>query len=86
MPLTTAQATRRLAGAHFATLVHTVRAHLREKRLLFSTIGVFLTVYVVVAYLLVAKGLDFVSQLPLLGPLLTERLIYVLFFFFLPCD
>ena len=82
MPLTTAQATKMLAGAHFATLVQTLRTHLREKRLLFSTIGTFLTLYVVVAYVLVSRGLEFVNQLPLLGPLLTERLIYVLFFFF----
>ena len=82
MPLTTAQATRLLAGAHWATLLQTLRTHLREKRLLFGTIGVFLTVYVVVAYVLVARGLEFVNQMPLLGPLLTERLIYVLFFFF----
>ena len=81
MPLTTAQATRMLAGAHFASIQHTLLSHLREKRLLFCTIAVFLTVYVAVAYHLVSRGLDFVNQLPVLGPMLTERLIYVLFFF-----
>ncbi|MDB6118821.1 MAG: hypothetical protein JWO08_2602, partial [Verrucomicrobiaceae bacterium] len=82
MSLTTAQATRMLAGAHLATVLHALRHHLREKRLLFCTIAVFLACYVVVAYMLVSCGLEFVNQLPLLGPLLTERLIYVLFFFF----
>lgn len=82
MSLTTAQATRMLAGAHFATVLHTLRTHLREKRLLFCTIALFLAGYIGVAYQLVSRGLDFVNQLPLLGPLLTERLIYVLFFFF----
>ena len=82
MSLTTAQATRMLAGAHLATVLQTLRTHLREKRLLFCTIALFLSLYVVVAYQLVSRGLDFVNQLPLLGPLLTERLIYVLFFFF----
>ncbi|MDB6138854.1 MAG: hypothetical protein JWO94_1926 [Verrucomicrobiaceae bacterium] len=82
MSLTTAQATRMLAGAHLASVLQTLRTHLREKRLLFFTIAVFLGVYVAAAYQLVSRGLDFVNQLPLLGPLLTERLIYVLFFFF----
>lgn len=82
MSLTTAQATRMLAGAHLATVMHTVRTHLEEKRLLFFTIGTFLGVYVIAAYQLVSRGLEFVNQLPLLGPLLMERLIYVLFFFF----
>ncbi len=82
MSLTTAQATRMLAGAHFATVLHTLRTHLREKRLLFVTVGAFLLVYVVTAYQLMSRGLEFVNQVPLLGPLLMERLIYVLFFFF----
>ncbi len=82
MPLTTAKATRMLAGAHAATAWNTLRTHLGEKRLLFFTIATFLAVYVVAAYVLVSRGLLFVNQIPLLGPLLMERLIYVLFFFF----
>lgn len=81
MSLTTARATRMLAHVHAATVFHTFKSHLREKRLLFVTIGCFLSVYVIAAFLLLSRGLGFVNQLPLLGPLLTERLIYVLFFF-----
>ena len=46
------------------------------------TIGSFLLAYAAGAYVLVGKGLAFVSAVPMLGPLLTERLIYMLFFSF----
>lgn len=82
MALSTAQATRTLAAAQFSSLLHTLRTHLKEKRLLFFTIAAFLSVYALGAYVLVARGLAFVHAVPLLGPMLTERLIYVLFFFF----
>lgn len=82
MALSTAQATWTLASAHLSTLFQTLRSHLREKRLLFVTISIFLGAYMLAAYLLVAKGLEFVSNVPLLGPILMDRLIYVMFFFF----
>jgi ABC-2 type transport system permease protein len=82
MALSTARATRTLAAAQVSTLLHTLRTHLREKRLLFLTIAAFLSLYAAGAYILVARGLAFVHAVPLLGPMLTERLIYVLFFFF----
>lgn len=82
MALSTAQATWTLASAHLSTLLQTLRSHLREKRLLFATITIFLGGYMLAAYLLVAKGLEFISHVPLLGPILMDRLIFVLFFFF----
>lgn len=56
---------------------------LNENRLLTFTVTLFLAFYAVAAFVLVRKGLQFVQSLPLLGPLLTERLVYLLFFFFL---
>ena len=82
MALSTAQATRTLAAVQLRTLLHTLRTHLKEKRLLFFTIATFLSLYAIGAYVLVARGLAFIHAVPLLGPMLTERLIYVLFFFF----
>ena len=82
MPLSTAQATRTLANAHFSTLVQSLVTHLRQKRLLVFTITAFLTGYTLAAYLLVSRGLQFVNSVPLLGPILTDRLVFVLFFFF----
>lgn len=47
-----------------------------------ATIIGFMALYMVAAYLLVNQGLQYVHRLPLLGPLLTERMLYLLFFFF----
>lgn len=82
MALSTAQATRTLANAHLSTLVQSFTTHLKHKRLLVFTIAAFLGGYTLAAYLLVARGLQFVNSVPLLGPILTDRLVFVLFFFF----
>lgn len=80
--MTTARATALLARAQWWVLLHRMRIGLRENRLLTATIASFLAIYAVAAYLLVSRGIEFVHKLPLLGPLLTERLVYLLFFFF----
>ena len=41
-----------------------------------------MVLYMGAAYLLMERGLSFVHRLPLVGPLLTERMLYLLFFFF----
>ncbi|MBE2282757.1 MAG: hypothetical protein IAE77_04770 [Prosthecobacter sp.] len=80
--MTVASATHILARAHWRMLVHKMRFGLRENRLLSLTVGGFLVFYGVASYLLVSRGLEFVSKVPLIGPLLTERLVFLLFFFF----
>ncbi|MBX7211041.1 MAG: hypothetical protein K1X78_22235 [Verrucomicrobiaceae bacterium] len=80
--MTTARATLLLARAQYWALLHRGRIGMRENRLLSVTIAAFLGVYAVASYLLVARGIEFVHKLPLLGPLLTERLVFLLFFFF----
>ena len=80
--MTTARATALLARVQWWVFLHRARIGLRENRLLTFTIATFLGVYAVAAYMLVARGIEFVHKLPLLGPLLTERLVYLLFFFF----
>ena len=81
--MTIAAATLLIAKAHWRMFKHRAHHSLTDNRLLTLTVSSFLAVYGVAAYVLVRKGLDFVQSLPLLGPLLTERLIYLLFFFFL---
>ncbi len=81
--MTVAAATLLIAKAHWRMFRQRTRQSLNENRLLTLTVSTFLAIYGVAAYVLVRKGLDFVQSLPLLGPLLTERLIYLLFFFFL---
>lgn len=80
--MTTTRAIGVLAKAQWWAFRHRTKIGLRENRLLTVTIGSFLSLYAVAAYILVGRGIDFVHQLPLLGPLLTERLVYLLFFFF----
>ncbi len=62
------------------------RARFKEalvhSRLMVATIGIFLLCYFGLAYWLFAEGLRFVSNLPAAGFLLTDRLIFVLFFCF----
>lgn len=80
--MTTASATWLLARAHGRMLRHKLRFGMLENRLLSLTVGGFLGLYSLAAYLLVGRGLDFMMKLPLIGPLLTERLVFLLFFFF----
>jgi ABC-2 type transport system permease protein len=81
--MTTAGITALLAKAHWQMFLHRTHQSLTENRLLTFVVCSFLVIYTFAAYFLVSRGLYFVQQLPLLGPLLTERLIYLLFFFFL---
>ncbi|WP_395736331.1 putative ABC transporter permease subunit [Prosthecobacter sp.] len=81
--MTTASATWLLARSHGRMLRHKLRLGMRENKLLSLTVGTFLGLYSLAAYLLVGRGLEFMVKLPLIGPLLTERLVFLLFFFFL---
>jgi len=80
--MTLARATLSQAKAHWDTIRHRVRGNLREQRLMSATISAFLVAYMVAAFALVSRGLEYVQRLPLLGPLLTERTLHLLFFFF----
>jgi ABC-2 type transport system permease protein len=81
--MTVAATTALLARAHGWMLVNKAAHGLSQNRLLVATVGGFLVFYSFAAYKLVAHGLDYVMKIPMLGPLLAERLIYLLFFFFL---
>lgn len=80
--MSSASATLLLARVHGQMLRHRITHGLSTNRLLILTIGGFLGLYCVAAYVLVSRGLDFVNRMPLFGPLLLERLIFLLFFFF----
>ena len=80
--MTVAGTTGLLARVHGRMLLNKAAHGLRENRLLVATVGSFLVFYGIAAYMLVARGLDYVLKVPLLGPLLAERLVYLLFFFF----
>lgn len=54
-----------------------------RSRLMTATIGGFLIAYTVAAYWLFSEGLAYVARLPGAGSLLSDRLVYVMFFAFL---
>lgn len=71
------------ATAQFHALQQRLRANLgKGRRLMSTTVTVFMVGYVISTYLLVSRGLEYVQRLPLLGPMLVERLLFLLFFFF----
>jgi ABC-2 type transport system permease protein len=80
--VTTAHATLAQASAQYAALRGRIHAKLSRDRLMTGTIAAFMIIYAVAAHLLVSRGLYFVQKLPLLGPLLTERMLHLMFFFF----
>lgn len=62
--------------------VRTVVAATRS-RLMTATIVAFLATYSVASYWLFSEGLEYVARLPAAGSLLSDRLLYVMFFCFL---
>ncbi|MDF1656274.1 MAG: hypothetical protein P1U58_01610 [Verrucomicrobiales bacterium] len=55
----------------------------KESRLMTGTILLFLLAYTVSAYWLFSEGLEYVARLPGAGALLSDRLIFVMFFCFM---
>jgi ABC-2 type transport system permease protein len=80
--MTSAAATLLLAKTQVRALRHQAQDLLMRNRLLGMTLGGFLVLYAVAAYLMVERGLSYIHLTPLFGPLLTERLVFLMFFFF----
>ncbi len=59
-----------------------VQRNLRESRLLIGTLALFLLGYLVIGYALFSAGLTQLYNLPGVGLLLVERVLYMLYFFF----
>ncbi|MEZ5300701.1 MAG: hypothetical protein R3F11_08595 [Verrucomicrobiales bacterium] len=55
---------------------------LRTSKLMVGTLAGFLVGYLVVGYFLFYKGLSYIARLPGVGGLLTERILFLSFFFF----
>ena len=72
-----------LFRVHFRMLRVKLTVAARQSRLMTATIVTFLVTYSVAAYLLFAEGLEYVAKLPAAGSLLSDRLVYVMFFCFL---
>jgi ABC-2 type transport system permease protein len=72
-----------LARVHWRTFRAKASHTARHSRLLSATIGLFLVGYLVVGYLLFCQGLRYLTGLPGVGYMLTTRVIYMTYFFFL---
>src|SRR5262245_29127966 len=70
-----------LFRAHGLTMWRKLKSLGRQSRLLSSVIAVFIASYLLIAFWLFRYGLKFLDKFPPLGTLLTERLLYLLFFF-----
>lgn len=70
-----------LIRAHRLTMWRKLKSLGQQSRLLSSVIALFISSYLVIAFWLFRYGLQFLDKFPPLGTLLTERLLYLLFFF-----
>lgn len=72
-----------LARVHWRTFRAKAAHTARHSRLLSGTIALFLAGYLVVGYILFCHGLRFLNGLPGVGFMLTARVLYMIYFFFL---
>lgn len=72
-----------LARVHWRTFRAKARQTAKHSRLLTGTVLLFLLGYLVVGYWLFCKGLDYMTSLPGVGLMLTTRVLYMTYFFFM---
>jgi len=54
----------------------------RGSRLLLGTVSLFSVTYLLLGYFLFYRGMDYLGQIPAIGALANERILYMLYFFF----
>jgi len=73
---------RLLVWVHWRSLLARVRAASRDSPLLFFVLGGFVLGYLALGYWLFHAGLGFLHHFPLVGALLGQRILYLIFGFF----
>jgi ABC-2 type transport system permease protein len=73
---------RLLCWVHWRSLRARLRAARKEAPLLFFVLGGFILGYIGVGYWLFSSGLGFLYHFPLVGALLSQRILYLIFGFF----
>src|SRR5580692_3061819 len=81
-PLPTRRFFRLLLWVHWRTFVARVRGLRRQSSLLLFVLGAFVTGYLGVGYWLFHFGFDYIQQFPLVGTLLSDRILFLIFGFF----
>lgn len=72
-----------LARVHWKSFTAQARRTATKSRLLASTILFFLAGYLIAGYYMFSHGLAYMTTLPGVGHLLAERIIYMIYFFFM---
>lgn len=72
-----------LARVHWRTFRAKASHTAKHSRLLSGTIAIFLLAYLIIGYFLFCQGLRYLTTLPGVGFMLTTRVLYMTYFFFL---
>ncbi len=72
---------RLLLWVHWRTLVARVRGIQQQSRLLLFVLGASVVGYLMAAYWLFAWGLDYLHKFPLIGTLISQRVLFLIFGF-----
>ena len=81
-PLTTPRFFRLLLWVHWRSTLARVRGLRRESPLLLVVLAAFVLGYLAVGYWLFFSGLKYLHNFPLVGSLLSQRILYLIFGFF----
>lgn len=81
-PISTLRLFRLLAWVHWCSLRARLRGATRESPLLLIVLVAFILGYLGVGYWLFHAGLDYLYHFPLVGALLSQRILYLIFGFF----
>jgi ABC-2 type transport system permease protein len=81
-PLSTLHLFRMLLWVHWRTWLARWRTVWRKSPFLFAVLGVFVLGYLGLGYWLFFEGLNFLYRFPIVGSLLSQRILYLIFGFF----
>jgi ABC-2 type transport system permease protein len=81
-PLPTRQFLRLMLWVQWRTMVARVRGLRKQSSLLLFVLGTFVTGYLVLGYYLFHFGFGYIQTFPLVGALLSERILFLIFGFF----
>lgn len=81
-PISTFRLLRLLIWAEWRSSLARMRTIRKESPLLLFVLGAFIVGYLVVGYVLFHAGLDYLYHFPLVGALLSQRILFLIFGFF----
>src|SRR5581483_5500797 len=78
----TAHLFRLLFWVHWRSLLARLRLLRRQSRLMIFVLGAFVVGYLIVGYWLFYSGLDYLQNFPIIGSLISQRVLFLIFGFF----